>query len=86
MTNTRKNILIGILEDAIEQMKTATGMTNLGQVETEIAALRTAFTADPDTATEVAIDTAHDHLVALKVPDVDSMRLVWSQVDAEANP
>ncbi len=86
MNTIKKNILIGILEDAVDQIKANAGMTNLGELETEIAALRTAFTADPDTATEANIDAAHDKLIALKVPDVDNMRQLWTQVDSEANP
>jgi len=84
MSDEKKLILIMMMLSAIGTMKTAAGISDLGELDTEAAALKTAYDTDPASVTEAAIDALHDKLAALKTPDLNSVTLLWKEADQVA--
>ena len=66
---------------AITDVKTAAGITDFGELDTEIAALKTAYDSDPTSVTEAQIDALHDKLAALSTPNLTNLNSLWSAVD-----
>jgi hypothetical protein len=84
MTNTDKNLAIARLEVSLQDAKEAAGVATLGEIETGIAALRTAYDADPTTATETMINDAAQQVRKLIFPSLDSARDVFTEAATEA--
>jgi hypothetical protein len=85
MTTSEKNLAIATLERALESAKTLANIAAMSDIETGVAALRTAYDTDPATVTAAQIDTAADQVKAFRFPSLDSVRDVFTLADTEAN-
>ena len=84
MTENDKNLAIARMEVSLQDAKENAGIADLGELDTEVAALRTAFTTDPTTVTEVQINDAAQKIRKLSFPSLDSSRDVFTEAATEA--
>ena len=68
-TTIDKNLLIAALESALLYAQNSAGVTTLEDLTAQIAELRTAFSADPDTVTDDMLEAMIATLQALEIPD-----------------
>ena len=80
MTTTKKNLIIATLECSLANGKAAAGITTLTDIETTLAALRTAYTTDPATVREKDLWTCYAKFQRLQFPNVEN--LWWAFLDA----
>jgi len=84
MTDIKKNELIAQLESAVEDAQTGAGVASLAEIETEVAALRTACTADPATVTETALVAARTKIEGCNFGSIESSSSEWAEAIAAA--
>ena len=77
-----KNVLIASIERSLADGKEAAGVATLAAIDTEVAGLRTKFTADPETVTGAEITTTNDKLTKLVFPRTDSIAAVFTEAKA----
>ena len=80
MTVIEKNLIIAALECSLANGKAAAGITTLTDIETTLAALRTAYTTDPATVLEKDLWTFYTKFQRLQFPNVEN--LWWAVLDA----
>ena len=80
MTVIEKNLIIAALECSLANGKAAAGITTLTDIETTLAALRTAYTTDPATVLEKDLWTFYAKFQRLQFPNVEN--LWWAILDA----
>ena len=80
MTVIEKNLIIAALECSLANGKAAAGITTLTDIETTLAALRTAYTTDPATVIEKDLWTCYERFRRLQFPSVEN--LWWAYLDA----
>ena len=80
MTVIEKNLIIAALECSLANGKAAAGITTLTDIETTLAALRTAYTTDPATVFEKDLWTCYAKFQRLQFPNVEN--LWWAFLDA----
>ena len=80
-TAAQKQIMITMLEEALTEIKTATGVSSLSDIETNLTTLRSNYDSDPASVTDAQIDTAHDQFAAIKTPNLTSVSGLWRGVD-----
>ena len=68
-TQVDKNLLIAALESALLYARNSAGVSSLDDLTAQIAALRTAFDANPDNVTDAQLDAMIATLQALEIPD-----------------
>lgn len=69
LTTIDKNLLIASLESALLYAQHSAGVDSLEDLTAQVAALRSAFTADPATVTDAQLETMLATLQALDIPD-----------------
>jgi len=84
LENYEKEAALCMLEKVAADAKARAGITDLGEIDTEITALRTAFDADPDTCTPANLKATKDKIGALRFDSVNSTQSLWVEIDAEA--
>ena len=82
MTDTKKNELICQLESGLEDAQTGAGVTSLAEIETAVAALRTAYDTDPATVTEQALLDARTMIEGCNFGSIDSSAGEWAAAQA----
>jgi hypothetical protein len=85
LSDNDKNLLITQLEVALDDAQAGAGVTSsLDEIETAIAALRTAYTADPASVTAQALLDAKAMVVGCKFGDTGSATTVWAEAVQDA--
>lgn len=85
LSANKKNELIAQLESAIEDAQAGSGVTtSLSEIETAVAALRTAYAADPATVTEQALIDAKAMIEGCQFGNLASSATEWNAAEAEA--
>lgn len=85
-TNSEKNLLVSALEKSLEDAQEGAGVSaSLSEIETAIAALRTAYDTDPDTCTAVNIVAAIDMVQGCTFPSLSNQSSVISEARTEAS-
>lgn len=79
-----KQLAIAQLKKIIGDAKENAGITDLGEVDTELAALETAYAADPATVTATAIEAVRTKIASLSFAAVTSLSTLWNEVTTEA--
>lgn len=79
LTATDKNLAIASMERSIADAVEAAGVVSLSALETQIAALRTAFNTDPATVTGAQIDAAAVALGKLVFPSLSNISAVFTE-------
>ena len=82
--NYEKQITILKMKKVIEDAKTAVGVSDLGDFDTDVAALEAAFAADPATVTAINLIALRDKISGLKFERTDALSALWNEVQAEA--
>ena len=85
LSNQDKNLLIATMERSLADGKEAAGVATLAEVETGIAALRTAYTTDPATVTAAQLVAARTKLEKLVFPSLTNVTAVFSEASVEAS-
>lgn len=80
MNLIEKNLIIAALECSLANGKAAAGITTLTDIETTLAALRTAYTTDPATVLEKDLWTCYAKFRRLQFPNVEN--LWWAFLDS----
>lgn len=83
-TDYEKQIAIIQMKKVIADAKEAAGVADLGDYDTDVAALETAFGTDPATVTATSIQALRDKISALSFARTDSLSSLWSEVATEA--
>jgi hypothetical protein len=85
LTDAKKNGLIAELEVALEDAQTGAGVTSsLSEIETTIAALRTAYGTDPATVTAQQLLDARTMVEGCVFSSVSSSTGDWTEATNEA--
>ena len=85
-TNIDKNLLIASLESALIYAQHSAGVSSLEALTTQIAALRSAFDADPANVTESMLESMIAKLQALEMPDPEKLsRLLTTTTVSNTN-
>ena len=85
MTNSEKNLLVSSLENALEDAQAGAGVSaSLDEIETAIAALRTAYDTDPDTVTAANLVAAIDMVLGCSFSSLSNIAAVISTARSEA--
>lgn len=82
LTATDKNLAISAMERSIADACEAANVASMASVETQIAALRTAFASDPATVTGAQIDAAATMLSKLVFPSFTNITAVFTEAKA----
>lgn len=82
-TDYEKQMAILQLKKSIADGKEASGVADLGEYDSDVAALEAAYAADPATVTATAIQALRDKITNLSFPRTDSLSSLWTEVAAE---
>lgn len=82
-TNDEKLMAILRLKKVIADAKDKAGVSDLGELDTDAAALQTAFDADPATVTATMLVDLRTKVEGLTFNRVDSGSELWTEVNAE---
>ena len=86
LTSVDKNLLIASLESALLYAQNTVGVSSLEDLTTQIAALRSAFAADPENVTESMLESMIAKLQALEIPEPDKLsRLLTASTVTDNN-
>lgn len=83
-TADEKNLAIAQLKKVINDAKDTAGISDLGEVDTELAALETAYASDPATVTATSIQDLREKIGNLSFAAPTSLSALWSEVASEA--
>lgn len=85
-TNAEKNLLVAALEKSLEDAQEGAGVSaSLSEIETAIAALRTAYDTDPATCTAANIVAAIDMVQGCSFPSLSNHSAVITEARAEGS-
>lgn len=82
-TNDEKLMAILRLKKVIADAKDKAGVVDLGEMDTDAAALQTAFDADPATVTATMLTALRTKIEGLTFNRVDSGSELWTEVASE---
>jgi hypothetical protein len=80
-----KNLAIAQLKKVIGDAKESAGIADLGEVDTDMTALETAYGTDPATVTATNIQALRDKIGNLSFAAPTSLTALWSEVQSEAD-
>jgi hypothetical protein len=84
-TDAEKNLLVSALEKSLEDAQEGSGVTaSLDEIETAIAALRTAYDTDPATCTAANIVAAIDMVLGCTFSSLSNHAAVITEARSEA--
>ena len=86
LTTTDKELALTKLEKLLADAKERASVATVAALETDVAAVRTKFDADPATVTAVELNTAKNHIAAFYFDSAVSMSDIWTEINTEANP
>ncbi len=84
LSTDEKGMAIYQLSKIITDAKDDGGVSNLGEIDTDIAALKTAFAANPSTVTAAALNALKNKVTLCKFSSVNSSTSLWTEVATEA--
>jgi len=85
MTDIKLNELVCQLESAVEDAQTSSGVSSsLSEIETAVAALRTAYDTDPATVAVADVVAARDMIQNCSFGSLASSSNEWALAEAEA--
>jgi len=82
--DNEKQLAIAQLKKIIGDAKENAGITDLGEIDTELSALETAYATDPATVTATNIEALRNKIGSLSFAAVTSLSALWNEVTAEA--
>lgn len=79
-----KQLAILQLKSIIADAKVSAGVADLGEYDTDVTALETAYAADPATVTAANIQALRTKISALSFGRTDSLSALWNEIATEA--
>ena len=84
LENNEVEMAICHLEKLVGDAKERAGIADLGELDTEVAAHRALFDADPATVVIADLAATKDKVTALRIDSITSASSLWSEIDTEA--